>query len=285
MRKDPTEFRERFAKWKAGDKVYEAGLPKYNSGKEGAESDYERFVDNLIQVEGYNEKPTDIGDGKMTLGSGLTGKKWHDLYKKRGNVWSRADNRYAVKSELDSNRSTITNVLPEYNSYPEGLKRVLDDIQYNTGAISEKLSPKFVRAMREHNWEEAINQMDWGNNDPVFGGGLRKRNAWRAAEFRKILPELTRNRQIRPISFIREASNNINNYIEPVINTVSNISVPKMINAVSDTVQQYQRNKTRRQQERFNLLKQWASQQINNIIDFGSQQINGLSNLRFPLLH
>jgi hypothetical protein len=25
MHKDPTEFRERFAKWKAGEKVYEAG--------------------------------------------------------------------------------------------------------------------------------------------------------------------------------------------------------------------------------------------------------------------
>jgi len=33
MRKDPTEFRERFAKWKAGEKVYEAGLPKYGGGK------------------------------------------------------------------------------------------------------------------------------------------------------------------------------------------------------------------------------------------------------------
>lgn len=32
MRKDPTEFRERFAKWKAGEKVYESGLPKYGDG-------------------------------------------------------------------------------------------------------------------------------------------------------------------------------------------------------------------------------------------------------------
>lgn len=32
MRKDPTEFRERFAKWKAGEKVYENGLPKYGDG-------------------------------------------------------------------------------------------------------------------------------------------------------------------------------------------------------------------------------------------------------------
>lgn len=35
MLKDPTEFRERFAAWKAGEKVYEAGLPKYKKGTEG----------------------------------------------------------------------------------------------------------------------------------------------------------------------------------------------------------------------------------------------------------
>ena len=34
MRKDPTEFRERFKKWQSGEKVYEAGLPKYEDGEE-----------------------------------------------------------------------------------------------------------------------------------------------------------------------------------------------------------------------------------------------------------
>lgn len=36
MRKDPTEFRERFKKWKSGEKVYEVGLPKYEGGKDGS---------------------------------------------------------------------------------------------------------------------------------------------------------------------------------------------------------------------------------------------------------
>lgn len=34
MRKDPTEFRERFKKWQSGEKVYEAGLPKFEGGEE-----------------------------------------------------------------------------------------------------------------------------------------------------------------------------------------------------------------------------------------------------------
>ena len=34
MKKDPTEFRNRFEAWKNGEQVYEAGLPKYKDGKE-----------------------------------------------------------------------------------------------------------------------------------------------------------------------------------------------------------------------------------------------------------
>lgn len=40
MRKDPTEFRERFAKWKAGEKVYENGLPAYGGGKSTKKGSY-----------------------------------------------------------------------------------------------------------------------------------------------------------------------------------------------------------------------------------------------------
>ena len=34
MMRDPTEFRQRFAAWKAKEKVYDAGrpIPKYDSG-------------------------------------------------------------------------------------------------------------------------------------------------------------------------------------------------------------------------------------------------------------
>lgn len=35
MRKDPTEFRQRFAAWKNGEQVYKAGLPKYKMGTLG----------------------------------------------------------------------------------------------------------------------------------------------------------------------------------------------------------------------------------------------------------
>lgn len=40
MRRDPTEFRERFAAWKAGEKVYENGLPTYGGGKSAKKGSY-----------------------------------------------------------------------------------------------------------------------------------------------------------------------------------------------------------------------------------------------------
>ena len=41
MRKDPTEFRKRFQRWKQGDIVYEAGLPKFADGTEGRSYGYQ----------------------------------------------------------------------------------------------------------------------------------------------------------------------------------------------------------------------------------------------------
>ena len=41
MRKDPTEFRERFRRWKDGEQVYEAGLPKYEDGI----IPYQKYID------------------------------------------------------------------------------------------------------------------------------------------------------------------------------------------------------------------------------------------------
>lgn len=51
MRKDPTEFRERFAKWKAGEQVYENGLPKYKNGKKGYTSS-QRIRSQISKWEG-----------------------------------------------------------------------------------------------------------------------------------------------------------------------------------------------------------------------------------------
>lgn len=43
MMKDPTEFRERFQRWKNGEQVYEYGLPKFEGGKDRRKVDWKRW--------------------------------------------------------------------------------------------------------------------------------------------------------------------------------------------------------------------------------------------------
>ena len=51
MRKDPTEFRKRFAAWKAGEKVYAGGLPSYEDGIE----DEKLIADEISANKGYTD--------------------------------------------------------------------------------------------------------------------------------------------------------------------------------------------------------------------------------------
>lgn len=51
MHKDPTEFKDRFQRWKKGEQVYEAGLPKYTDGKyvqAGKDNSWSRISDNDV---------------------------------------------------------------------------------------------------------------------------------------------------------------------------------------------------------------------------------------------
>ena len=57
------------------------------------------LIDWIIREEGFLDEPTDIGDGKITLGSGLTDPRWHKLYNERGKKWSSEDNRRAVAED------------------------------------------------------------------------------------------------------------------------------------------------------------------------------------------
>lgn len=52
MRRDPTEFRKRFAAWKDGKKPYQNGLPAYQDGTEDEDYDYQ---DGEDAVNGYTE--------------------------------------------------------------------------------------------------------------------------------------------------------------------------------------------------------------------------------------
>lgn len=57
MHRDPTEFRERFKRWKAGERVYDSGhtLPAYDDGKTPEETYYGQLLPT-VTIEGH--KPT-----------------------------------------------------------------------------------------------------------------------------------------------------------------------------------------------------------------------------------
>lgn len=148
---------------------------KYNefAGGGNTKSD-DDLIDRIIQEEGFSKKPEDIGDGKMTLGSGLTAKKWHDLYAKRGNKWSATDNRRAVAEEVANRRRWAERNIPNWEKLPDSSQKALLSYKYNYD-FTRSNSPKLFKALEAGNLQEAARQMDATSKDPKFKKGLQAR--------------------------------------------------------------------------------------------------------------
>jgi len=147
---------------------------EYNIFAEGGNTNDADLVDWIIREEGFNKKPEDIGDGKMTLGSGLTSKKWHDLYRKRGNKWSAEDNRMAVAEEVANRRRWAEKTIPNWEALPDSSQKALLSYKYNYD-FTPTNSPKLFKALADSNFREAARQMDATSKDPKFKEGLMKR--------------------------------------------------------------------------------------------------------------
>ena len=124
-------------------------------------------VDYLIKKEGFLTKPTNIGDGKITLGSGLTDPKWVALYRQRGNKWSEQDNRRAVLEEVVKRRKWAAENIPNWNLLPEASQDSLLSYKYNYD-FTPTNSPKLFKALETKNFREAAKQMDATSKDPKF---------------------------------------------------------------------------------------------------------------------
>lgn len=140
---------------------------------EGGNSD-EDLVDWIIKEEGFLANPKDIGDGKITLGSGLTDPKWVNLYKKRGNKWSREDNRRAVAEEVASRRRWAEANIPNWDSLPNSSQKALLSYKYNYD-FTKSNSPKLFKALEDSDLQEVARQMDATSRIPAFRKGLESR--------------------------------------------------------------------------------------------------------------
>ena len=152
---------------------------KYNEFAKGGNlyagtSTDDDLVDWIIREEGFLAKPKDIGDGKITLGSGLTAQKWHDLYKKRGNKWTETDNRKAVAEEVANRRKWAESNIPNWDTLPSSSQKALLSYKYNYD-FNASNSPKLFKALKDSNLYEAARQMDATSKDPKFRKGLQAR--------------------------------------------------------------------------------------------------------------
>lgn len=187
MRRDPKEFRERFQRWKNGESVYEAGLPKYEDGK----NPYEDSTDFISKYEGWSDTAYQKKGDVPTIGYGTTNPK----YVRMGRI-SKEVGRKAMMEDLAANEPLLRRNIKDYDRLPDTAKTVLRDILYNVGQGNLfKKSPKFIAALNAGNYEEAARQMDWDNNKVGFSGA-RKRNAARQQLFLQDL----RNNPVQPKS-------------------------------------------------------------------------------------
>ena len=175
MRKDPTEFRERFKKWQSGEKVYEGGLPRFEEGTDP----YNDSVDFISNYEGFSDTTYQKKGDVPTIGYGTTKKKWVN----RGRI-TRDEARQAMMEDLSQNEALLQKNIANYEYFPERAKVVMRDVLYNVGPgnLFNK-SPKFIEALNAGKWQEAADQMDWDENKPGFSKGAKRRNDARKKMF------------------------------------------------------------------------------------------------------
>lgn len=134
----------------------------------------DELIDWVIREEGFLKEPTNIGDGMITLGSGLTDPKWHKLYRERGNKWSSDDNRKAVAEELKKRNNWAERNVPNWEQLPPSARKAMLSYKYNYDFTANN-SPKLFDAMKRGDFLEAVRQMDATSKDPKFRKGLQQR--------------------------------------------------------------------------------------------------------------
>lgn len=99
MRRDPTEFRERFAKWKTGEKVYENGLPKYGGGKSLKKGPYVKGVVSKPVYDEFDAFLQTLPDNQRTLGAYNTRRYWELNGKPKDFAEAIGKGMYSVKND------------------------------------------------------------------------------------------------------------------------------------------------------------------------------------------
>ena len=245
------------------------GMLTGNTFAEGGDTNDADLVDWIIREEGFNKKPEDIGDGKITLGSGLTDPKWHALYKKRGNKWSAEDNRMAVAEEVANRRRWAEKNIPNWDTLPDSAQKALLSYKYNYNFTSAN-SPKLFQALADSNLYEAAKQMDATSKDPKFKKGLMDRRKREQEWFLSGVAGNAAPTQVIPVQAPAAINTSMIPLTEPAVSTaIRNNYVPA-------TTTPYTRgNNMRRAFE--------SAVAFNRMMDATSLQNNTLPEYQFPI--
>ena len=151
-------------------------VPTYKKGKD----DYLNAPDFISHYEGFRDTVYQNKGDKPTVGYGNTEEENIQYARRKGKITVEEGKQMLQKHLNDTVIPQLQKNIPGYANMPEQAQWVLQDILYNvgTGGLFRK-SPKFMKAIREGNWEEAARHMDWDNNKPGYSKGARDRNAER----------------------------------------------------------------------------------------------------------
>lgn len=193
--------------------------PQYKGGKSPKVKTWNDndIADLIIGFEGFLPHAKDIGDGKITIGSGLTNPK----YTRFGTITPEQNRRFVLE-EIAARKARLSRNVPGWNTLPGSAKAAL--LSYDYGwMVDRKTSPKMMKALQDKNWLEVSNQMNAGWNMKKFKKGLRKR---RTQERNLFLSDLYRPAPLKPIQTVSpmpEAKvpfevNQMEDKIAPVVN-------------------------------------------------------------------
>lgn len=193
--------------------------PQYKSGKSPKIKTWNDndVADLIIGFEGFLPHAKDIGDGKITIGSGLTNPK----YTRFGTITPEQNRRFVLE-EIAARKTRLSRNVPGWNTLPGSAKAAL--LSYDYGwMVDRKTSPKMMKALQDKNWPEVANQMNAGWNMKKFKKGLRKR---RTQERNLFLSDLYRPAPLKPVQTVSpmpEAKvpfevNQMEDKVAPIIN-------------------------------------------------------------------
>ena len=106
--------------------------------------------DLLIKHEGLKLKPYICPTGHLTIG---VGRNLDDL------GISEDEAMYLLENDIERVKKELREIFPKYDEFPENVKMVLIDMDFNLGKSRFLTFKKMIQAVKKRDWEAMIREM------------------------------------------------------------------------------------------------------------------------------